>query len=92
LSAAGLRHVEPARRAECALDEVTSQRSRWYRENRRPRALSAREALAAVHFECLLLWAYGKSLLTGHEPTEEDEARVTIAMERIEELTNEAIQ
>jgi hypothetical protein len=83
--------VEPARRAACAIDEVTSQRSRWHRQNRRPRALTAREALAALHFECLLVWAYGKSLLTGHTPTQDDEDRVTLAMQRINELADEAI-
>jgi hypothetical protein len=81
----------PDRRAQCALDEVGSARRQWQRENRRPRALTARETLAAVQFECLLIWCYGKSLLGGHVPTEEDEARVTLAMRYINDLCDEAI-
>ena len=83
--------IEPERRAACVLDEVGAARRSWERTNRRSRALSAREAIAAIQFECLLVWAYGKSLLTGHTPSDDDEARVSIAMRRITEITDEAI-
>jgi hypothetical protein len=83
--------VEPHRRADVAMDTVTAQRRQWSRDNHRPRALSAREALAAVHFECLLIWVYGGNLLAGLEQKPEDRERISIALRRIEELTDEAI-
>ena len=87
----GLQEIEPHRRADVALDDIRANRRQWERGNRRPRALTAREAIAAIQFECLLVWAYGKSLIAGHTPTEDDEARVSIAMRRITEITDEAI-
>jgi hypothetical protein len=86
-----LQDVDLERRASCALDEVHGARQQWSRENRRPRALSAREALAALQFECTLVWAYGKTLLIGQAVSPDDELRVTIAMARINELCDEAI-
>jgi hypothetical protein len=86
-----LSDVEPVRRAAVALDEVDGVRQQWHRDNRRPRALSARDALEAVSYECLVVWAYGKRLLDGHQPTPEDEARVTTALRTIDMIVDEAI-
>lgn len=82
--------TDPERRAECAIDEARAARRQWERKNRPPR-LSAREALAAMQFECLLIWTYGKWLLNGNVPAEGDEQRVTLAMRRINELSDEAL-
>lgn len=83
--------VDAERRATVVLDEIETARRKWHGEQRRPRALSAREALEVMSFECLLVWAYGKRLLAGEEPSPEDEARVTTALRTIDTLVDEAI-
>ena len=54
---ADLMSVETGRRAGVALDFITTSRQKWERENRRPKTLTAREALAALQFEALLVGA-----------------------------------
>lgn len=83
--------VDAARRASVALDEIGAARRNWDSEQRRQRALSPREALKAVAFEALLVWAYGKRVLAGEAPSPEDEARVTIALRTIDVIVDEAI-
>lgn len=84
-----LADVEPERRASVALDGVTSARRQWQREHRRPSALTAREALAAVQFECLLIWVAIGNFINGVELTTEDFERLTLAMRRIDALVGE---
>jgi hypothetical protein len=84
-----LHEVEPVRHADCALDVIRKERAEWQREHRRPAALTAREALAAVRFECLLVWSYGKFVLAGNTPTHEDETRVNTALANIDEICDE---
>jgi hypothetical protein len=50
-----LQDVDPARFAEVGQDAITVARRQWSRDNRRPKALTAREALAVLKFEALLL-------------------------------------
>ena len=81
--------VEPVRRADVALDEVHAQQRQWHRQNRRPAALTAREALAALQFESLLLWAAWHNVHNGVEMTDDDAARINVAMANINEICDE---
>lgn len=89
--AADKHHMEQHRVAASTVDEIEGYKRRWQRENRRPRALTAREALAAMQFEATVIWCYGKSLVAGATPSAVDEERVTLAMRRVNELAGEAI-
>lgn len=85
-------HELPAeRRAAVALDAATARRRQWERENHRPPALRASEALAALHFECLVLWASWMNALEGVQLSAADHARVTTAMARIETIVSESV-
>jgi hypothetical protein len=83
--------IEPERRAAVVLDELHAQSTAWQRTNRRPRGLSAREALAALQFEAMVVWSAAHSLRDGLGLSDEDRARLTLAMQRIDALTDEAI-
>lgn len=84
-------HELPAeRRAAVAMDAAIARRQQWEREHRRPPALRSGEALAALHFEALVLWASWMNALEGVHLTAEDHARVTTAMARIEAIVSEA--
>lgn len=86
-----LNRIEPHRLAGIALDQAVADRRRWERENRRPRALTAREALIALQFEASVVWTAGGNLRDGLELTEEDWDRVTLAMQRIDQIVEEAV-
>jgi hypothetical protein len=86
-----MQDIEPHRRADVAMDNITAQRRQWLRDNRRPRALSAREALEVLRFEALLLWVSQGNLRNGLALTDEDWERCTLAMNRIEAICDEAI-
>lgn len=86
-----LADVEPERRADVALDEIRSAIGHWHQEHRRPRALNSRDALAAVRFECLLLWTAWHNLLNGVELGDADTERINLAMARVEAICAEAI-
>ncbi len=82
--------VEPQRRASVALDQITAARQQWQREQRRPRAMSAREALEAITFECEVVWTAAANLRAGVELTPEDFDRLTTSMKLIHEIGAEA--
>ncbi|MBK7061032.1 MAG: hypothetical protein IPH51_11175 [Rubrivivax sp.] len=86
---ADLHEVEPARRSGVALDAIASSRKQWQREQRRPSALTAREALAALSFEALLVWTAAANIRNNVELTAEDFERLTIACSRITVITEE---
>jgi hypothetical protein len=83
--------VEPVRRADVALDEVHAQQRQWHRQNRRPRAISAREALAAVEFEALVIATAAMNIANGMALSDDDRHRLIVAHARIHELTEEAL-
>lgn len=87
-----LQDVPLHRRAAVAEDAITNGHRQHDREHRRPRALTARDALAALHFECLVLWTAWANLLHGVELTEADHERIRVAMSRIEHITDEALR
>lgn len=86
-----LQDVDPERRAAIALDAITSARQRFGREHRRPSALTAREALAALQFEALLVWTTAANIRNGVELSDEDMARLTTAMRRIDLICDEVL-
>jgi hypothetical protein len=85
-----LAEVDPERRAAVALDEVAAARQQWQRANRRPRSMSARDALAALQFEALLVAVAAGNLASGVELSEQDRERLAPAYRRIDEIASEA--
>lgn len=85
-----LSDVDPDRRAAVALDHIQADRKRWAVKNRRPSALTAREALVAIQFECLVVWTAAQNLRGGVELTDEDMKRLSLAQRRIDAIVDEA--
>lgn len=81
--------VDPGRRAAVAIDGIVAASRRWDREHRRPPALSAREALAALEFEALLVAVAAASLADGAELSNADRERLTLAYRRIDAIASE---
>ena len=88
---ADLHEVDAERRAAVALDMITTASSRWQREHRRPGALTAREALAALQFEALFVWTAAANIRNGVELTEDDFDRLTIALRRLDAIGAEVL-
>lgn len=84
-----LREVDPVRRADVANDHIIATRRQWHREHRRPSALTAREALAALQFEAMLVWVAGCNLANGTDLSDEDRARLGVACSRITAICEE---
>lgn len=81
--------LEPDRRAAVAIDRITRAELDHQRKSRRPSALTAREALAAVHFECLLVTICASNIAQGIELTDKDYERLLLAAARIERIATE---
>ena len=81
--------LAPERRVGVALDKVVAARKRWQREQRRPPALTAREALAALQFEARFVWVAAGNVRQGVELTEEDFVRLTLAVRSIDLICDE---
>ena len=81
--------VEPQRVAGVALDHV--RRFRLADGHRHTRALTAREALKAIHFEVNLIWTTWASVKAGVELSRADSDRVNIAMGQIDAIVEEAV-
>jgi hypothetical protein len=89
MNALALHEVDVARRAAVAEDAISTSRRQWQREHRRPPALTAREALAALQFEALLAWTAAHNIVNGVELAEDDLDRLTVAMNRIDAIAGE---
>ena len=83
MSTLELQDVDPARRAEVAQDAITAVHRQWSRENRRPKALTAREALSVLRFEALLVGVAAANILHGE--------RLALAVRRIDTISSEAL-
>lgn len=81
--------IDPARRAGVAMDKIVVARRQHWREHRRPAALTAREALAALQFEALLVLVAAGNLRNGVNLTDEDWDRLAIAHGRIQAIADE---
>lgn len=79
------------RRASVALDAITTSRQQWNRQHRRPPAMTAREAVAAMWFESLLIWTAGANVRAGVDLTDADFDRIGLAMQRIEAIREEVL-
>lgn len=90
MSAATFDGVDAERHAATALDAITLQRQQWHREHRRPAALTAREALAALRFEALVVFLVAQDVAAGRVPSVEDLQRLLVAMTRIDQIAREA--
>jgi len=89
---AALHEVDPQRRAGVAMDTITTSRQQWTRQHRRAPALSAREGLAALQFECLLIWTAAANLRAGVDLSQDDWERITVAMSRIDAICAEVLR
>ena len=89
---ADLHEVDAERRAPVALDVITTASGRWQREHRRPSALSAREALAALQFEAVLIWTAAANIRNGVKLTEADFDRLTTACRWINTISDEVLR
>lgn len=90
MGAVDLHEVAPERRAGVALDYMHTARTAHQTEHRRPRALTAREALLALQFEALLVYVAAANLANGTPLTETDMERLGVAVRRIDYITEEA--
>ena len=81
--------VDPPRRAAVAEDHIVASKQAWARSNRRPGALTAREAMASLQFEALFTWCVASSIRNGVQLTDADFARLTLAMQRIDVIALE---
>ena len=88
---ADLHEVDAERRAAVALDVITTATRQYQRDHRRPGALTAREALAALQFEALLIWTAAANIRNGVELTEVDFDRLTTACRWINTISDEVL-
>ncbi len=86
-----LTEVDPERRAACALDDIAVASREWKRNNRRPRALTARDALIALQFEALLVGVAAGNLAHGVELSDDDRERLQLAAGRIGVIADEVL-
>lgn len=86
-----LEGVDYNRRAGVVLDHITVARRDWQREQRRPKSLTAREALAALQFEALLVWTAAHNVANGVELTEADLARLTTTCSWLDIICSEVL-
>lgn len=84
-----LAEVDPERRAECALDDISIARRQWARQNRRPAALSTREALMVLEFEATFVWVAAANLANGEILSDADHDRLRLAQRRITAVVDE---
>jgi hypothetical protein len=87
-----LQGVERERRASVAMDAIVTQRDQHDREHRRPKALTAREALEAVAFELLLCWTVLSNWRYGVALSDADWERFDVALKRIDFVAQEALR
>ena len=88
---ADMHDVDLQRRAPEALDIINASRQQHRREHRRPKALSAREALAALQFEALLVATAAGNLRAGVALSNDDFDRLAVAARWIETIAQEAV-
>lgn len=86
-----LHGVTPARLAPVVIDTIVDARRRWARENRRPKAFSAREAVAVLQFEALLVWTAAANMRHGVDLSDEDFERLTAACRHIDAIVDEVL-
>lgn len=90
MTSADLAEIPAEHRAGVAEDIVTIARDQWARAHRRPRALSAREALLALVLEAQIVWIIGCDLQAGKDMSPEDWDRFLVALRRIDGIVSEA--
>lgn len=85
-----LREVDASLRPGVAIDAITHSKRQWNFANRRPPALTAREALVALQFEALFVWTVAHSIIECDDLLGEvDRDRLTLACQRIEAICQE---
>lgn len=83
--------VDPERRAAATLDDIRAASRDWKRHNRRPRALTARDALLVLRYETLLVGVAAGNVANGVELSDADRERLMLAVARIGVISDEVI-
>lgn len=86
-----LSEVDAERRADVAIDVIRASAETWHRQHRRPRALTARDALVALEFEALLVCTAACNLANGVELSDDDRHRLLVAYNRIDTIVGEVL-
>jgi len=86
-----LHEVPAQRRASVALDGIATARSTHARQHRRPAALTAREALAALKNEAQFVSIAAANLRHGVVLNDVDFDRLTLAIRNIDTITEEVL-
>lgn len=81
--------MDPIFTAESAIDKIAVESRAWAKK--RPRTLSAREALAVLQFEATFIAVAACNLANGKPLTAEDRQRLLVAAQRFDVLADEAI-
>jgi hypothetical protein len=71
---------------------VARAKEAWHRDHRRPSALSAREALAALQFEMLFVWTCAANMRNGVELLDADFERLTTSCRWGDMLADEVLR
>ena len=87
-----LGEVDAERRAAVAMDAVVASRRQWQRDQRRPSALTPREALAALQFEALLVAVAAANVRGGGVLTDEDFERLALSIRWIDSICAEVLR
>lgn len=80
---------DPAMRAEAAIDQIVTGQRDWHQK--RPRALSARDALQALAFEATFLHVVSATMRDQGPLSDDDHARLVVACGRIGVIVDEAV-
>ena len=91
MTGADLQEIEPERRASVALDIIETSHRQWNQEHRRPRALTAREGLAASRFEALFVWTAASNVRNGVVLKDADFERLSTACRWIDMICDEVL-
>ena len=89
MDALDLQDMPTQRRASVAMDAIATSRSTYARTHRRPAALTAREALAALQFEALFVAVAAGNVRNGVVLEDEDFNRLALAIRTIDTITGE---
>jgi hypothetical protein len=86
-----LHHVPPERRPLVALDAIAAAELQWRREHRRPKALTPREALAALLWAANFVSVAAGNLRSGVRLTDDDFETLALAYQWTEAICKEAL-
>ena len=81
--------IDDQRRAACAVDEIVARRREWYKSNKSPRFISAREAVDALKIELTIVWSISGALRRREYVSPSDLTRFDQALSLISQIIGE---